>query len=125
STTEASSATATSLARSARVGALSGTVLAVATLIGMALAYLSVRAIGRHLSGASESLTRTTEVVRERAAVLVNASQSLAEGSSEQAASLEESSASLEEMAQMTRSNTDSARDAENVANQTRTAADH
>jgi methyl-accepting chemotaxis protein len=51
-------------------------------------------------------------------------SQSLAEGSSEQAASIEETSSSLEEMSSMTKRNAENSRQANDLARQTRTAAD-
>jgi methyl-accepting chemotaxis protein len=53
-----------------------------------------------------------------------DASQLLADGSSEQAASLEETSASLEEMSSMTKRNAESATQAKDLSAQTRSAAD-
>ena len=52
------------------------------------------------------------------------ASQTLAEGATEQAASLEEVSSSLEEMASMTKQNADNAQQANTLAGEARTAAD-
>ncbi len=122
--TAASEATADSIDQSTQVGGMMGLALGLFTVFGMVVAIFSMRAISRLIRTTSSSLTQATDIVRERAGVLVDASQGLAEGSSEQAASLEESSASLEEMAGMTRHNADSARQAEDVASQTRTAAD-
>jgi methyl-accepting chemotaxis protein len=55
---------------------------------------------------------------------VTSASQSLAEGSSEQAASLEEVSATLEELYSMTKRNAESAQSAKRVANTARQAAE-
>jgi methyl-accepting chemotaxis protein len=52
------------------------------------------------------------------------ASQSLAEGASEQAASLEETSSSLEEMASMTKRNSENSQTANELTKQTRSAAE-
>jgi methyl-accepting chemotaxis protein len=52
------------------------------------------------------------------------ASQNLAQGSGEQAASIEETSSSLEELASMTRRNAENAQKANDLARQTRQAAD-
>jgi len=62
--------------------------------------------------------------VTNAAAQVSSSSQSLAEGSSEQAASIEETSASLEEMSSMTKRNADNSQQANNLAKQTRAAAD-
>ncbi|WP_305082539.1 methyl-accepting chemotaxis protein [Actomonas aquatica] len=122
--TAASDVTVQSIAQTERIGMITGLGLAACTVIGMLVAYFSVRAVAKLVRSTSDDLTAATGIVRERAAALVNASQSLADGSSEQAASLEESSASLEEMAGMTRHNADAASQAETVSRQTRDAAD-
>jgi methyl-accepting chemotaxis protein len=66
-------------------------------------------------------LTRAVELLQETGE---RASQLLAEGASEQAAAIEETSASLEEMSSMTKRNADSSHKANELARQTRTAAD-
>lgn len=53
------------------------------------------------------------------------ASQSLAEGATEQAAGMEETSSSLEEMSSMTRQNADNAQQANMLASEARTSADN
>ncbi|MCC5021541.1 MAG: MCP four helix bundle domain-containing protein [Candidatus Synoicihabitans palmerolidicus] len=123
-TSAASNATAATISESAHIGLWTSVGLAGCTLLGLIVAYFSVRAVSNHLRGTNGALTNATGIVRERASMLVDASQALAAGSSEQAASLEESSASLEEMVGMTRNNASSAQEAESLANQTRQAAD-
>ena len=78
---------------------------------------LSLRAIASGLGAGSEQLASA-------ASQISIASQTLAEGSSEQAASLEETSASLEEMSSMTKRNAENAQKANDLAKQTRVAAD-
>jgi methyl-accepting chemotaxis protein len=64
-----------------------------------------------------------TQVV-SAASQISSSSQSLAEGASEQAASLEETSSSLEELDSMTKRNSESSRKANDLAKQSRQAAD-
>ena len=79
-----------------------------------------LRALTRMVSGMKEGANQITAASAETSV----ASQSLAEGASEQASSLEETSASLEEMASMTKRNSENARQANELAKQARTAAD-
>jgi len=65
-----------------------------------------------------------SEQTTAAASQVSSSSQSLAEGASEQAASLEETSASLEEMSSMTKRNGENAHRANDLAKQTRAAAD-
>jgi methyl-accepting chemotaxis protein len=62
--------------------------------------------------------------VTEAAGSITTTSQSLAEGAGRQAASIEETSASLEELTSMTKRNTENAQRANELAKQTRSAAD-
>ncbi|MFT3782150.1 MAG: methyl-accepting chemotaxis protein [Nibricoccus sp.] len=77
----------------------------------------SLKLIATHLGDGAGQVTAA-------AGQVAAASQSLAEGSSEQAASLEETGSSLEEMASMTKRNADSARQAKELAAETRAAAE-
>ena len=76
-----------------------------------------VRGISRQLNSGSEQVVSAASQVS-------SASQTLAEGASEQAASIEETSASLEDMSSMTKRNAENAQKANDLAKQTRTAAD-
>jgi methyl-accepting chemotaxis protein len=80
--------------------------------------------IRRALSGLVASLSQGSDRLTGSATTVASASQSLAEGASRQAASLEETSSSLEEMATMTIRNSENARKANELAKQTRDAAD-
>ena len=71
----------------------------------------------RHLQEAGEQTVQASNEITA-------SSQTLAEGASEQAASLEETSSSLEEMASMTKNNAEHLQKANELAKQTRTAAD-
>jgi ABC-type transporter Mla subunit MlaD len=79
-----------------------------------------VRPLGATIRSLEEASNETAAVSGEISA----ASQSLAEGASEQAAALEETSASLEEMASMTKRNAEHSQKANELARQTRTAAE-
>jgi len=69
-------------------------------------------------------LKQGAEQLNTSSAEITNGSQTLAEGASEQAASIEETSASLEELASMTKRNSENAQNANDLAKQTRAAAD-
>jgi methyl-accepting chemotaxis protein len=77
----------------------------------------TLRAVVAKLVEISGSSTNSAEQVSA-------SSQTLAEGSSQQAASIEETSASLEDMARMTERNAENASKANELAKQTRTAAE-
>ena len=93
-----------------------------------ALAALVVWVITRRLNilvrGITRELDSGSEQVASAAGQVSSASQTLAEGASEQAASIEETSASLEEMSSMTKRNAENAQKANDLAKQTRVAAD-
>ncbi|MCC7377123.1 MAG: MCP four helix bundle domain-containing protein [Verrucomicrobiales bacterium] len=101
---------------------LSAMILGVAAAIALGL--FITRAITRPIRAITSQLTTGSDQTADAAGQVSKASQSLAEGASEQAASLEETSASLEEMASMTARNAENAAKANELANQTRAAAD-
>jgi methyl-accepting chemotaxis protein len=70
------------------------------------------------------SMTQTSATNLGSARQVSAASQSLAEGASEQAASIQETSASLEELASMTKRNSENAQQANDLAKEARHAAD-
>jgi methyl-accepting chemotaxis protein len=126
---EAAEKGAASVAASSASGlktASTATVLGVsaAVVIGLVIAFLIVRSIGKVLREISETLAAGADQTASAAAQISSSSQSLAEGASEQAASLEETSASLEEITSMVKRNAEAAAKAKEVAGQTRTAAD-
>jgi methyl-accepting chemotaxis protein len=82
------------------------------------------RGILRPMRKTTGSLSTASDSNVQTASQISNASQSLAEGASEQAASLEQTSASLEEMASMTQRNAENARKANDLAREARLAAD-
>jgi methyl-accepting chemotaxis protein len=87
------------------------------------IAFSSIRV--RHaLSSLVHDLSDNSAQVNQAAEQVSNASQTLAQGSGEQAASIEETGASLEEMASMTKRNAENAQKANDLARETRTAAD-
>ena len=96
----------------------------VAGLIALAFYFFTRVSISKPLNKAIASLTVTSAQTASASAQFSNASQSLATGASEQAAALEETSASLEEMSSLTQRNAESAKQANELTNQTRTAAD-
>jgi len=105
-----------------RRGMLIG-VLSALSVAGV-LAFIIIRGVNRSLHQTSEMLDTGSSQIYAAATQVSAASQTLAQGSSEQAASLEETSASIEELSSMTRRNADSAQQAKDLSNQTRTAAD-
>jgi methyl-accepting chemotaxis protein len=89
--------------------------LAVAILLGSALAIIITRGITKPLNIVIEGLNEGSAQVASASGQISSASQSQAEGSSEQAASIEETSSSLEEMSSMTKQNADNAGQADNL----------
>jgi methyl-accepting chemotaxis protein len=93
-------------------------------LIGLAGSFFLSRGITRpvlHIIGLLNEGAAQTVSSAEQVSM---ASQSLAEGASEQAASLEETGASLEEISSLTKSNSETAQKASELASQARVAAD-
>jgi methyl-accepting chemotaxis protein len=99
-------------------------ILPLAGLIVLGFYFFNNRVIVRPLTASIAEISQVSEQTTSSAGQMSAASQSVAEGASEQAASLEETSASLEEMASMTRRNAENAQSAKELANQTRSAAD-
>jgi len=91
-----------------------------ATLVGLCVRFL----MSLPLERTANELADQSENVRLAAGQVSAASQTLAEGASEQAASLEETSSSLEELASMTRRNSENTGKANDLAQQARFAAD-
>ncbi len=86
--------------------------------------FFSGHFINRPLVRAIDHIEAATAQTVSAAGEISGASQSLAQGASEQAAALEESSASLEEMSSMTKRNSEHTDKASNLAKEARAAAD-
>ncbi|MDP0499343.1 MAG: methyl-accepting chemotaxis protein [Verrucomicrobiota bacterium JB022] len=99
-----------------------GTALAI--VVGLVLATITVRSINRILLRLASNLGDASSQVSSAANQVSAASQSLAEGSSEQAASLEETSASLEEINGQAQRNGERADTARTYAEEARTATE-
>jgi methyl-accepting chemotaxis protein len=111
-----------SAVQSSQTGILLG--LALATLIGIGIAWVIIRSTSRILNRLADTLDDGSDQVSSAAGQVSSSSQTLAEGASEQAASLEETSASLEELSSMTKRNAENAQKANDLAQQARAAAD-
>ena len=98
--------------------------LLLATITGCAIAFFMTGSITKPNQSVAGTLAAGSEQTSAAAGQVSSTSQSLAEGASQQAASLEETSSSLEELASMTKRNTENAEKMNNLAKQTRTAAD-
>jgi methyl-accepting chemotaxis protein len=83
----------------------------IALVLGIFLSLSITRPLNRVISGLSEG----SEQVSSAATQVSSASQSLAQGASEQAAALEETTSSLEQMNSMTRGNADNAKQADSL----------
>jgi methyl-accepting chemotaxis protein len=126
SLTQAKQASTASLRKIKTSQILSGslTTLVIAGIF-VALAVLVVRhQIAAPLAVVLEKLTGAADHVRAFSNQINTASQTLAEGASEQAASLEETCASLEELSTMTKRNASDASQAKELANHARHAAE-
>ena len=93
-------------------------------LLAVVLVTLNSTRVRRALNALADTLGEVSQSLHASANQVSCASQSLAEGASEQAASLEETSASLEEMSSMTKRNAENAQNANHLAKQARGAAD-
>jgi methyl-accepting chemotaxis protein len=98
--------------------------LLIGGLMVAALTFVTTRPILRALTAMVAGLDGLSAEISSVAAHVAGASASLAGGASEQAASLEETSSSLEEMSSMTKRNTGNAEEVNELARQTRVAAD-
>ncbi|HTI99207.1 MAG TPA: methyl-accepting chemotaxis protein [Dongiaceae bacterium] len=112
----------TVVARTMRSMTLVCGILLIVTIVGFY--YFSAKYINRPLVTAINHIDTASHQTVAAAGEISGASQSLAEGASEQAASLEETSASLEEMASVTKRNAENAQKATELARGARTAAD-
>jgi methyl-accepting chemotaxis protein len=97
---------------------------AAALVFLLVVAVLVARSIPRPFASVIAKLDEVSSVNSTSARQVTTASQSLAQGSSQQAASLEEVSATLEELSSMTKRNAESAQSAKRVANSARQAAE-
>jgi methyl-accepting chemotaxis protein len=95
-----------------------------AVLIGIAVAFGISRSVTGILRDVSGRLQLGSSEVTSASSQVSTASQTLASSASQQAASLEETSASLTEIGSMTRRNAENAKLANQLATQTRTAAE-
>jgi len=98
--------------------------VAVAMVVGIATGFLITRRTHGVLGGVANELADGAAQVSSASGEISRASQSLAQSSSELAASIEETSATLEEISSMTKRNAESAGNAREIANQTRSAAE-
>ena len=88
----------------------------VALIAGIAASYLISRSIAKPLNKISEMLWAGADQTTSACGQVSGASQSLAQGASEQAATIEEASASIEEMSSMTKQNAANAAEANSIA---------
>jgi methyl-accepting chemotaxis protein len=98
--------------------------LPVVVAIAAGIFFFTRSNISRPLSATIASINSATEQAAQASLQFSQGSQALAAGASEQAASLEETSASLEEIASLTKRNAENAQQANELASQTRAAAD-
>jgi methyl-accepting chemotaxis protein len=94
---------------------------ALAALLLAVMVVLFARKLSRTLRGITGDLDVASQHTVESSRQVSAASQSLAQGASEQAASLEETSSTLEEISSMTQHNTESVEQAERLAGDTQT----
>jgi methyl-accepting chemotaxis protein len=97
----------------------------ISILSGMVLAYFITVGTNKKLKEVANTLNEMAYQVGSAAGVVASSSQSLADGSSQQAASIEETSSSLEEMSSMTQKNAENSREANDLARETKSAADN
>jgi methyl-accepting chemotaxis protein len=98
--------------------------LIVGLLASMASVFFISQSTTKVLTRITGQLADGSAQVAAAATQVSSSSQTLASGASQQAASLEETSASLEEISSMTKRNAESADQAKQLANQTRSAAE-
>jgi methyl-accepting chemotaxis protein len=96
----------------------------VGTLAGLAIAYFLARGISRPIGAIANRLAQESTRTNTAAAQVSQASQSMADGASQQAAAIEESSSALHEMASMTTRNSENAQSAKVLATEARETAD-
>ncbi len=101
-----------------------GTASVVFALLAAVLVTFNSSRVRKALNALAETLAEASHSLINSAATISASSETLATGSSEQAASIEETGASLEEMTSMTKRNAENAQQANELAKQTRSAAD-
>jgi methyl-accepting chemotaxis protein len=93
-------------------------------LLGIGCAWGIIRGVSHGITAIAARLASESDKAHASAAQVAQASQSMAEGATQQAASLQETSSSLHEMASMTQRNSENAQNAKSLANQARQTAD-
>ncbi|MBI3884463.1 MAG: hypothetical protein HY302_01850 [Opitutae bacterium] len=91
---------------------------------GLVVAWFIARSVTSPIAGIAERLAAESDKTGASAVQVAQASQSMADGASQQAASLEETSSSLHEMASMTARSSENAQNAKTLANDARQTAD-
>ena len=100
------------------------TITSIGLILGAVCAWFITRGVTHRITEVAARLSTESEKTGAAALQVSSASQSMANGASQQAASLEETSSSLHEMASMTSRNSDNAQNAKTLANQARQTAD-
>lgn len=103
---------------------LCGGVLTIGVTVIGGISWRLIQNVVRSLQSINDNLMTGAAQITQAANQVSTASQTLAGGASQQAAALEETSASLEEISSMTSRNSENAKAAKQLANQTRAAAD-
>ena len=103
---------------------LAGGCMLVGVVFGLVIAVMLTGSLTRLLRRLANALDEGSSQVAGAAGQVSSSSQGLAEGASQQAASLEETSSSLEELSSMIRRNSENAQHVNELAKQSRTAAD-
>jgi methyl-accepting chemotaxis protein len=91
---------------------------------GALFAWIIIRSVTLPITRTAAHLATESAKANASALRVAQASQSIAEGASEQASSLEQTSSSLREMADMTQRNSENAQNAKGLANEARETAD-
>ncbi|HZZ17869.1 MAG TPA: methyl-accepting chemotaxis protein [Opitutaceae bacterium] len=91
---------------------------------GALFAWIIIRSVTLPITQTAAHLATESAKANASALRVARASQSIAEGASEQASSLEQTSSSLREMADMTQRNSENAQNAKGLANEARETAD-
>ena len=79
--------------------------IALTLLLGISIAFFTLRSLGRAIDGIIENLNNNSEQVSSAASQIASTSEELSHASSEQASSLEQTAASIEEMSSMVKKN--------------------
>ncbi len=95
----------------------------IALFIGATMAFFTLRTLGKAISAVIESLTDNSSNVTTASHQIASSSEELSQASSEQAASLEETVSTLEELTSMVKVNSENAKQAARLSEETRTIA--